>query len=71
MSLYLEVHQTRDAAPTVAEDLLGDALEHAYARGIDDIDGIVAHLNMACVPAANGAEWTADSLKAELKRLGA
>jgi hypothetical protein len=71
MSLYLEAHQTRSAEPTVYEDLLADAIESAYAAGVQDLDGLVARLNLACVPTPNGVDWTAELLKAELARLGA
>jgi hypothetical protein len=71
MQQYLEVHQTRTAEPTVYEDLLADALEQAYAAGVHELDGLVARLNMNCVPAPDGATWTPDLLTSELARLGA
>ena len=41
---YLNPHQTRDRDPTDYENLLGDALEKAFAAGVHDIDGICARL---------------------------
>ncbi|SLN63613.1 recombinase-like helix-turn-helix domain-containing protein [Oceanibacterium hippocampi] len=68
---YLEVHQTRDRAPTDYENILGDAIERAFAAGVDGLDGLVRSLNEQCVPAPGGAAWTAGLYVAEMKRLGA
>lgn len=66
---YLEIHQTRDRTPGEFENLMGDALERAFASGIDDIDSVVQALVDYGVPAPDGQSWNADLLKAELKRL--
>ena len=39
--LYNETHQSRGAAPTAYENLLGDAIERAFAAGIHDLDALV------------------------------
>ena len=69
--LYLDPHQTRDRAPTDYENLLGDAIEKAFAAGVHDIEGICARLTADCVPSPGGKPWTPDLFKAEMKRLGA
>jgi phage tail tape-measure protein len=66
---YLEIHQTRDRTPGEFENLMGDALERAFATGIDDIDSVVQALVDYGVPAPDGQSWNADLLQAVLKRL--
>jgi hypothetical protein len=68
---YLEPHQARDREPDDYQNLLGDAIERAYAAGIHDLNGLVANLNEAAVPAPNGQRWTAELFQREMKRLGA
>ena len=68
---YLETHQTRSRAPTEYENLLADAMEQAFAQGIDDIDGLVERLNRDCVPSPGAKPWTAELFASEMKRLGA
>lgn len=69
--LYNETHQTRSAAPTAYESLLGDALERAFGQGIHELDALVAYLNRSGPSAPNGQPWTADSYASEIARLGA
>ena len=68
---YLNPHQARDRAPDDYQNLLGDAIERAYAAGIHDLSGLVARLNEVNVPAPNGQAWTAELFQNEMKRLGA
>ncbi len=68
---YLNPHQARDRAPDDYQNLLGDAIESAYAAGIHDLSGLVARLNEVNVPAPNGRAWTAELFQNEMKRLGA
>lgn len=70
-SLYNEIHQSRTAAPTAFESLLGDSIERAYAQGIDTLEALVAYLNQAGPSAPNGAAWTPESYTREIARLGA
>jgi hypothetical protein len=70
-SQYLVVHQTRDREPTDYENLLADGIEQAYARGIQDVAGIVQSLNEACVPSPGAKPWTEALFVSEMKRLGA
>ena len=67
---YLEVHQTRDKEPGDYENLLGDALERAFAAGVTEISRLVQELADYGVPAPGGQSWSEDLLRAELKRLG-
>ena len=67
---YVVVHQSRDRDPTEYEDLLGDALERAYADGITDLDGVVSALNAMEAPSPGGVPWSTDLFLAEIKRLG-
>lgn len=68
---YLNPHQSRDHVPTVYENLLGDAIERAYAAGKHDLDGLTAALNAAGVPTPTGEAWTPALFTAEMARLGA
>ena len=70
-SPYLNAHQARDREPTDYENLLGDALEKAFAAGIHDLDGVCARLVEDCVPSPAGKPWTPALLESELKRLAA
>jgi len=65
------MHQHRLAEPTAYENLLGDALERAFAAGIHDLEGIVRQLNDTGPTGPDGNPWTAARLEAELARLGA
>lgn len=67
---YLEVHQTRDHEPDDYENLLGDAIEKAFAAGIHDIEALVASLNEQCVPAPRGVSWNVELFTEEMARLG-
>ena len=68
---YLEPHQARQRPPTQFEDLLGDAIERAYAQGIHELPALVAYLNQTGPSAENGADWTEASFTALMARLGA
>lgn len=67
---YLEPHQARRRPPTAFEDLLGDAIERAYADGVHDLPGLVACLNRTGPSAENGQPWTESSFAALMARLG-
>jgi len=68
---YLDPHQTRDREPTDYENLLGDALEKAFARGVHELEAICAALIEDCVPSPGGKPWSPALLESELKRLAA
>ncbi|MDB5749644.1 MAG: hypothetical protein JWP65_65 [Ramlibacter sp.] len=67
---YLSPHQARPRPPTSFEDLLGDAIERAYAAGIHDLPGLVASLNRTGPSADNGQPWTEASYTELMARLG-
>ncbi len=67
---YLEPNQTRSAPPTEFENRLGDAIEAAYAAGIDDLDGLVARLEAEGPARPDGNPWTADSFAELMAELG-
>ena len=68
---YLNPHQARDREPDDYQNLLGDAIERAFAAGVHDLDGLVLRLNDARVPSPNGQPWTSELFCREMKRLGA
>ena len=67
---YLQPHQACQRPPTQFEDLLGDAIERAFAQGIHDLPGLVAYLNGTGPSADNGEPWTEASYTALVTRLG-
>jgi hypothetical protein len=70
-SLANVMHQHRLNEPTAYENLLGDALERAFAAGLHDLEGIVRMLNDSGPAGPDGSPWSAERLQAELARLGA
>jgi hypothetical protein len=68
---YLDPHQARDREPDNYQNLLGDAIERAFAAGVHDLPGLVACLNDARVPSPNGQAWSPELFRKEMKRLGA
>lgn len=68
---YLDQHQARQRTPTPYEDLLGDAIERAYAAGVHDLAGLVEHLNRSHTTTPDGAAWTEDNYRAAMAQLGA
>ncbi|MBV8667093.1 MAG: hypothetical protein JO269_11475 [Burkholderiaceae bacterium] len=68
--LYLNAHQSRKRAPTSFEDLLGDAIERAFAAGVEDVATLVAHLN-ATGPNSPEGTWTVENYQALVARLAA
>ncbi|CAK9890731.1 MULTISPECIES: recombinase-like helix-turn-helix domain-containing protein [Pseudomonas] len=69
---YLEPHQARKRPNTPFEELLGDSIERAYGNGVTQLPELLAHLNLAGPPCPlTGGEWTEDSYKTLMARLGA
>ena len=66
----LEPHQARQRPPTLFEDLLGDAIERAFASGVHTLPELVAHLNAGSSSCDNGEPWTEQNFKALMARLG-
>lgn len=67
---YLDPHQARRREPTKFEDLLGDAIERAFADGVHDLPGMVARLNVTGPSGENGQPWTEASFRELMARLG-
>jgi hypothetical protein len=67
---FLQPHQARQRTATAYEDLLGDALERAFAAGHWELDALVAQLNRTGPMAPNGQAWTTDNFQAEMAKLG-
>jgi hypothetical protein len=70
MDRYLQPHQARQRAPTVFEDLLGDALERAFAAGATTVETVIEHLNRTGPANENAQVWTKESFEATMARLG-
>ncbi len=67
---FLEPNQARRRPPTTFEDLLGDAIERAFAAGHWELDALIASLNKTGPLGANGEPWTAASFQSAIKNLG-
>lgn len=67
---YLEPHQARKRPPTTYEDLLGDALERAFAEGAHQLPELVAYLNRTGPASENGEDWTEQNFQSLMARLG-
>ncbi|WP_416758822.1 recombinase-like helix-turn-helix domain-containing protein [Pseudomonas sp. BNK-6] len=68
---YLEPHQARKRPSTPFEDLLGDAIERAFGKGISELPALLAHLDQAGPPCPlTHGKWTADAYKTLMARLG-
>jgi hypothetical protein len=57
-ALYLNSHQSRKREPTQYENLLGDALERAFAAGHWELAALIAQLNLTGPRAPNGETWS-------------
>lgn len=68
---FLNPHQARRRLPTSFEDLLGDAVERAFAAGVHELPALVARLNETGPSAENGAPWTEKSFSELMSRLSA
>lgn len=68
---YLQPHQARQRPPTTYEDLLGDAIERAFAAGIHDLPGLVEQLNQSGLATPSGQPWTEAGYREAMAALGA
>lgn len=66
---YLQPRQAQYRAPTNYEDLLGDAIERAFAAGIQDLTGLVESLNDQGLTTRAGEAWTPDNYGPEMAAL--
>jgi hypothetical protein len=67
--LNLTSIQTRKHVPTAFENRLGDAIEDAFARGIHDLEPLVAAINEFGSAAPDAQPWTTETFTSTLKRL--
>jgi len=58
---YLQPKQAQWRTPTLYEDLLGDAIERAFAQGIHDLEGLVESLNRQSTTTPSGQPWTVEN----------
>ncbi|MCX5465342.1 recombinase-like helix-turn-helix domain-containing protein [Alcaligenes parafaecalis] len=58
---YLQPQQALEREPTLYEDLLGDALERAFAKGAHDLASLVEQLNREGIATPDGHAWTAEN----------
>ncbi|MGE4340572.1 MAG: recombinase-like helix-turn-helix domain-containing protein [Pigmentiphaga sp.] len=68
-TLYNPCHQARSKPTTAYENMLGDAIERAFAAGIHDLEGLVGYLNRSGLPRPTGQPWTVESYPTEIARL--
>jgi hypothetical protein len=67
---WLEPHQARRRPPTDYENMLGDALEAAFAAGAWELDQLVARLNADAIRMPDGSEFTVQSFERLMADLG-
>lgn len=66
---YVNPRQAQRRAPTEYENLLGDALEAAFAAGAWELSALVERLNAAGLRTPQGGAWTLDNLDPILRSL--
>lgn len=69
--IFLGRWQWRTREPSDYENVLGDALEAAFADGIIALPDLVRRLNEVSVKAPDGRDWTEESFQVEMRWLGA
>jgi hypothetical protein len=69
-ALYLNPQQAATAAPTAWENDFADALEATFARGIVELDALVAALNETRVQPREGGAWSVERFEATVAELG-
>jgi len=66
---YLQPKQAQHRPPTPYEDLLGDAIERAFAAGVHDLAGLAESLNRQGMTTRAGAPWTEQNYGPEIAAL--
>ena len=66
---YLQPQQAQRRMPTLYEDLLGDAIERAFASGIQDLAGLTESLNRQGMTTRAGQPWTEENYGPEMAAL--
>lgn len=67
---YLNPRQAQRRPPTDYENLLGDALEAAFAAGAWELDALVARLNADGIRTPTGTQWTVETFEKIINELG-
>ena len=70
MSQYLEVHQTHPDPFTPYETKLSGSILEVFRSGVHDLPGLVSGLNDLGIHAPDGSEWTEESFRSEMRRMG-
>lgn len=65
------VWQTRTHEESAFERRLADAMEKAFAAGVTELDALVDCLNAEGVRDEENREWTVETFRAVMARLGA
>ncbi|OUZ09253.1 hypothetical protein BHE97_11025 [Aeromicrobium sp. PE09-221] len=68
--LYLEPMQTRDEPPTPYERKLAGLIHAIFSEGHETLPALVGALNERGSTAPDGSEWTEETFRAEMRRLG-
>ncbi|MFG2498931.1 recombinase-like helix-turn-helix domain-containing protein [Streptomyces sp. NPDC048441] len=68
---YLDIHQSRAHEPTPYEYKLAATLEEVFTSDGHELPDVVRGLNARQVHAPDGGQWTEESFRAEMNRLGA
>ncbi len=66
---YLQATQAQRREPTLYENLLGDAIERAFAKGVHDLSGLVEQLNREGLSSPDGLVWTEENYKETMAAL--
>ncbi|MGJ3507786.1 recombinase-like helix-turn-helix domain-containing protein [Enemella sp. A6] len=69
-SQYLEMNQTHPEPISPYEQKLSGAIMEVFGRGTHDLPGLIAGLNGLGLTAPDGGEWTEESFRSEMRRLG-
>ncbi|OYO18340.1 hypothetical protein CGZ93_15210 [Enemella dayhoffiae] len=67
---YLEPHQTHPEPFSPYELKLSGSIMEVFARGTHDLPGLIKGLNDLGLHGPGGREWTEDSFRDEMRRLG-
>jgi hypothetical protein len=66
---YTQPHQARRRPPTDYENMLGDAIEAAFAAGAWELQALVERLNADCIRTPDGSQWTVERFKTVIAEL--
>jgi hypothetical protein len=67
---WAQPHQARQTPPTDDENALASSIEAAFAAGVWELSGLVAHLNARGLRTPSGEPWTEARYRDVMARLG-